>query len=585
MCKKTLLSILISSMLVTSLTVKAAETEQISVKTTIVPFDVLDIKNNDPRYNQNAQLKFSFDETGYFPLTGMMIAQNERNPFTVINVLHGYLYAKQLSVSKNDIAIVNKLTDTNFRYDTLNTYSADLIRLVIDKMYLLGEYVTTVEMSEWLKNAPEEGRERVRSNILKLQKYFADKNKERDNSDKGLSTKLTEIYQQSRDLLSDELKQNFDVEYYLKSLLYQDEDTRQITEQMLLNSLSPQEIGEVAAVSEIIINTMVKENLPVTINKHARKGFANADTMPNIDFSGDFYRIYGAGEAFAYQLKMLDEVKIEVNKDAINQYNITLYSNGKPYTTTGKLNRSHRGLDFTLDNFVNNQAFYGEIKGDDLTIYANPEYGDQQVLNFKRRNSKDDTPRISANDFKQFELEKPYNNTPLTGKNVDLSHFNPTNIASKWLKMSDKYTVDLKELLDREKTYKTDHDYGIVLMTSQHSNTDTEVRNDATPYINRFIVVDSKSPNYKKEAIDCDELSVGAGVQEIKLNNQVKGYLSLSDYVTNDDQSFLSATVPYKTGHICLAINLGKELSYQPEKLNIGIKLLNEVIDEYSKGE
>ena len=74
MCKKTLLSILISSVLVTSLTVKAAETEQISVKTTIVPFDVLDIKNNDPRYNQNAQLKFSFDETGYFPLTGMMIA-------------------------------------------------------------------------------------------------------------------------------------------------------------------------------------------------------------------------------------------------------------------------------------------------------------------------------------------------------------------------------------------------------------------------------------------------------------------------------------------------------------------------------
>ena len=152
--------------------------------------------------------------------------------------------------------------------------------------------------------------------------------------------------------------------------------------------------------------------------------------------------------------------------------------------------------------------------------------------------------------------------------------------------MSENYTVDLKELLNLEQVYKKDHDFGLVLMSSACSNKDTEqVCNDAQPYLDRFVVVDSKSPDYKKEALDCDELSVGASVQRIELSNGVTGFLSLSDYVSSNDQSFLSATVPYKTGKVCLAVNLGKNLSYEPKKLIEGIKLLNDVIFDYSKGE
>ena len=232
MFKKKIISLVVASVMLSSFSVNAEETK-FEVKTVSVPFSVLNINDADPRYNHKAELTFALDEKGYFPLTGMMILQDARNPFTAVEVLHGYLFAKKSEVTKNDIAIVNKLIDTNYRYDTLNTYSADLIRLVIDKSYLLGEYVTTSEMSDWLKNAPEEGRERVRSNILKLQKFFAEKNVQRDKSDKELSGKLSQIYTQARELLSDELKKNLDVEYYLKSLLYQDEDTRQVTEQVL----------------------------------------------------------------------------------------------------------------------------------------------------------------------------------------------------------------------------------------------------------------------------------------------------------------------------------------------------------------
>jgi hypothetical protein len=585
MFKKKIISLAVASVILSSFSVNAEETK-FEVKTVSVPFSVLNINDADPRYNHKAELTFALDEKGYFPLTGMMISQDARNPFTAVEVLHGYLFAKKSEVTKNDIAIVNKLIDTNYRYDTLNTYSADLIRLVIDKSYLLGEYVTTSEMSDWLKNAPEEGRERVRSNILKLQKFFAEKNVQRDKSDKELSGKLSQIYTQARELLSDELKKNLDVEYYLKSLLYQDEDTRQVTEQVLLNTLSANDIGEVAAVAEIIVNTMVKDKLSVTINNHARNSVINADTMPNVDFSGKFYRVYSGNDALAYALKMLDTISIEANKDGLNQYVIRLTSGEQVYETVGKVNKSDRGIEFSLDNFLNNRNFYGEIQGDELKIYAAPEQGNELVLSYKRIKSESDKPQIELKDYTKVEIPKPEHTTPLTGKNTDLSYFKPTSIAMKWLNMSENYTVDLKELLNLEQVYKKDHDFGLVLMSSACSNKDTEqVCNDAQPYLDRFVVVDSKSPDYKKEALDCDELSVGASVQRIELSNGVTGFLSLSDYVSSNDQSFLSATVPYKTGKVCLAVNLGKNLSYEPKKLIEGIKLLNDVIFDYSKGE
>lgn len=584
MFKKKIISIAVISVLFSSFL--NAEESLVEVKTLSVPFEVLNINQTDPRYNHNAELTFAINEKGYFPLTGMMIAQNARNPFSVVEVLHGYLFLKNSNVNKNDIAIVNKIVDTNYRYDTLNTYSADLIRLVLDKSYLLGEYVTTSEMSDWLKNAPEEGRERVRSNILKLQKFFAEKNLQRDKTDKELSLKLAEIYQSSTDLLNQELKKNLDVEYYLKSLLYQDDDVRQISEQMILNTLSPNDIGEIAAVAEIIINTMVKNKLPVTINNHARKSISNADIMPNVDFSGKFYRVYNSYDALAYALKMLDLIEIEADKDSLNQYKITLNSGNQVYSTIGKLNKTSRGIEFELNNYLNNQSFYTEIQGDSLKIYAAPELGNSLLLSYERVKSDKDQPYINVNDYEKIELPKPTSKEILSGKNTDLSYFNPTSIAMKWLSMSDNYTVDLKELLNLEQVYKKDHDYGMVLMSSLCSNKQTDqICIDAQPYLDRFVVVDSKSPDYKKEAIDCDELSTGASVQRIELNNGVIGYLSLSDYVSSNNQSFLSATLPYKTGKVCLSINLGKDISYQPKKLVDAVKLINEVILDYSKGE
>jgi len=83
----------------------------------------------------------------------------------------------------------------------------------------------------------------------------------------------------------------------------------------LFFTLSANDIGEIAAVAEIIVNTMVKDKLSVTINNHARNSVINADTMPNVDFSGKFYRIYSGNDALAYALKMLDTISIEANKD------------------------------------------------------------------------------------------------------------------------------------------------------------------------------------------------------------------------------------------------------------------------------
>lgn len=584
MFKKKIISLAIASIIYSSFVY--AEEIKFEVKTISVPFSVININDTDPRYNHKAELTFALEEKGYFPLTGMMIPQDKRNPFTVVDVLHGYLFAKNSKITKNDIAVVNKLTDTNYLYDTINVYSADLVKLVIEQSYLLGEYVTTSEMSDWVKDAPEEGRERLKSNILKLQKFFAERNIQRDRTNKELSGKLSEIYVQSRDLLSDELKKNLDVEYYLKSLLYQDEDTRQVTEQILLNTLSAKNIGEVAAVAEIIVNTMVKEKLPVTINNHVRNTIVNADSMSNIDFSGKFYRVYGGDDALAYALKILDTISIELNKDALNQYKIQLVSGDQVYEAVGVINRAGRGIEFSLNNFLNNRNFYGEIQGDLLKIYAAPDQGDELVLSYKRIKSDSDKALIELKDYARIEIPKPVHKEPLSGKNTDLSYFKPSSIAMKWLSMSENYTVDLKELVNLEQVYKREHDFGLVLMNSSCSNNNSkQVCIDAQPYLDRFVVVDSKSPDYKKEALDCDELSVGASVQKIELNNGVTGFLSLSDYVSSDDQSFLSATVPYKTGQVCLAVNLGKNLSYEPKKLIEGIKLLNDVIFDYSKGE
>lgn len=585
MFKKNIIALSLSAILFSASAL--ADSKQVAVELTTVPFDVLNIKDQDPRYNHNAPLQFALKEQGYFPLTGIMIAQESRNPFTVVEVLHGYLIAKKVTVSKNDIAIVNKLADTNYRYDTLNTYSSNLIRLAIDKSYLLGEYVTNAEISEWVANAPTEGRERVQSNLIKLQKFFATKNEIRDKSDKALSKKLAEVYAQGRDLLKPHLKKNLDVEYYLKSLLYQDEDTRQVSEVMLLNTLSPTDLGEVAAVSEIIVNAMVKLNLPVKINEHIRETVKGADQMPNIDFSGDFTRIYGNTDALAYQLKMLDQIKIEQDKELLNQYKITFISGNEKYSVVGKINKAGRGLEFVLDNYINGQIFYGTIKGDDLTLYADPVSGNELVLQYKRIGKQPISDEIKFNlrEYRKLNLELPKYEQPLSGRNVDLSVFKPTSVAAKWLALSENYTVDLKELLKLEKVYSTEHDYGLVLMKSSHSNLDDKVKRfDGETYIDRFVIVDSKSKDYKREALDCDELRSGVGVQQIKLNNGVIGYFSLSDYVSPKSPSFLSATLPYQTGSICMAINFGTGLSYEPEKLSDGVKLFNNIIHEYSMG-
>lgn len=586
MFKKTLLTIALGAVLA-SAQATTSDSKTVSINTTIVPFDVLGINTNDPRYNVDAPLQFALGEQGYFPLTGMMIPQEKRNPFTINEVFHGYLFAKKAEVSKNDIAIVNKLTGTNYRYDALNTFSANLVRLVIDKSYLLGEYITNSELTDWISKEPIDSRERAESNLMVLQKFFAMKNVDRDRTDKEFSQKLNELYQQAQSLLSDELKRNLDIEYYLKSLLYQDEDTKQVSEVVLLNTLSPLELGELSAVSEVVINAMIKLNLPVKINTHARPVIQGADKVLELDFAGEFTRIYGNSDALAYQLKVMDKLIIEQDKDTLNHYQFTFETDNHRYTAKGKMNKAARGLEFELDNFINGQLFYVTISGDDLTLYADPNNGGDLVMKYKRTNGKSlsETEKFSLLDYKKISLEAPKSSTPLSGKQEDLSVFKPSSVSLKWLTQSEFYTVNLKELLRLEKVYQTSHDYGISLEKSNHSNHSSSQKVfDAEPYIERFIVVNSISADYKKEALDCDNLRTGAGVVPLKLEHDVSAYFSLNDYVGPTSPSFLSATVPYKTGQVCMVVNFGKHLSLSPELLNEGVKLMNSIIREYATG-
>lgn len=504
---------------------KAAKKDEYKVKLYQVPFNELGVNSQDPRYNQKAKMYFALNEKGYYPLMNMLISSQDRNPFTATQLLAGYGYVNQWKLDdKNALATLNKLVGINVPY-TEATIETDISSYLLKiKQNLTGLYYTTKLLDEWQKQAPEEGYERVHSQTLKMMQYFDEVvSRSQDAKTKELSDK---VYSLAMSQLPKHLLGNLDIQFYMKSILFKDEMLRQLTEVALLNTLNPQDIGQVSFVADILISGMQEHQIPVLLNKYygknqeRNKGISFSD----VDYSGVYERVYGNDEASSKAFGINRQLTIKPSSNSLKTLDFELLNGNDTLNLKAQLNPNGRGLDV-----FDNNPYYIEYTKDKkyIVMYANPSEGDAQRFIFKKVDK-------SIGEYNQNSNELIKNANQYVEKStgepiVNIENVTITSPAKAWHKLvGDDFSMSLAELEDAKSTWK-EQNFFYMMPSTKQCGFDNFMQEGCKHRIYRFVIENTG----KCEAYNVPNL----GSTSLNLSKGVKGKLyfaSETDVTTKD---------------------------------------------------
>lgn len=344
---------------------------QIAKKFATISLTQLDISEHNPTFNKDFPLAF-IDRHGYVPLKQLIIQPKGRNPFTFEHVMQGYFLVNNWKINQNNLNFLKKVSGAKISDASLELYDevAKLAYLAENKQAMLGEFYSVMLLDELIKNNPKAGKERVNSPINKAREYFEKQNKSRQNSDKESADKLHNFYRVALNALPLELQSDLTVQYYFKSILFQDFETQQVTETLLSNHHSPEEIGQINASADIIVSSMRKAKFAVQVNENYQPKTQKDLGPVNTNFVGEYGR-----SLLPHEKQLADAdivattgIKIEVDKEKVNHYKVTMLGiNQEPYKTfSAQLHINGRGLDS-----INGYITFTE--NNTLRIYYSPD--------------------------------------------------------------------------------------------------------------------------------------------------------------------------------------------------------------------